>query len=116
MALTFIKTKKHAFIVNTVNDRLRENMNIIYGRDIHLYAQLVITDSNPKGTMKYSDYYSSNPIQVCNKNDIIEQRELNENEIDIYERITNNSKLTKANHEYLKNNFFSKVNSSKQKI
>lgn len=109
MTLTFIKTQKHAFIVDVVEDALRKNLGIVYGRDIHLYAQLVITTNNPRGTMKFTDYYSSTPTQVCNQRDVIEQRELNNDENDIYNRLTNHRKLSKANREYLKKYFFSEI-------
>lgn len=115
MAISFIKTKKRAFIIDTVASSLRERLSIIYGRSIYLYAHLVITDSNPKGTMTYTDYYSDTPVNICNKEDIIEQRPLNEVEQDIYERLTSHRKLIKANREYLKQNFYSVIDSTTKK-
>ena len=115
MALTFIKTHQHAFVVDTAPDEFRKKLNMIFGRSVYLYAQLVITDSNPKGVMTYSDYCNPVPVQICDKKDIVEQREPNEIEIDIFNRISRNRKLIKANREYLKENFYSKIDSRQVK-
>ena len=39
MALKLIKTKNAAFVVDEVQDDVREKMGILFGRAIHLYAK-----------------------------------------------------------------------------
>jgi hypothetical protein len=74
MALKLIKTKNAAFVVDEVQDDVREKMGILFGRAIHLYAKRVPTAANPKGVM-YSDYFSNQAVQVCRKefNDVREK-------------------------------------------
>ena len=52
----------------------------MFGRAIHLYAKRVPTAANPKGVMQYSDYFSNQAVQVCRKDNIVEDRPVNEAE------------------------------------
>ncbi|MCD5568023.1 hypothetical protein LOB20_08505 [Lactobacillus delbrueckii subsp. lactis] len=74
MALKLVKTKNAAFVVDEVQDNVREKMGILFGRAIHLYAKRVPTAANPKGVMQYSDYFSNQAVQVCRKDNIVEDR------------------------------------------
>ena len=105
MSLIFIRTFNNAYIVNTSQDRLRDNMGIIFGRAIRLYAQRVVTVANSNGTIKYTEYFSNNNIQVCKKDDVVEQRNLTEQEQHIYDRLSTGRKLLKADRHYLLDNF-----------
>lgn len=80
MALKPIKTKNAAFVVDEVQDDVREKMGILFGRAIHLYAKRVPTVANPKGVMQYSDYFSNQAVQVCRKDNIVEDCSVNEAE------------------------------------
>lgn len=80
VALKLIKTKNAAFIVDEVQDDVREKMGILFSRAIHLYAKRVPTVANPKGVMQYSDYFSSQVVRVCRKDKIVEERAVNEAE------------------------------------
>lgn len=62
MALKLIKTKNAAFVVDEVQDDVREKMGILFGRAIHLYVKRVPTAANPKGVMQYSDYFSNQAV------------------------------------------------------
>lgn len=73
MALKLIKTKNAAFVVDEVQDDVREKMGILFGRAIHLYAKRVPTAANPKGVMQYSDCFSNQAVQVCWK-DMLERQ------------------------------------------
>lgn len=112
MALEFIKTKRSAYIVNTAENSSRDQMEIIYGRAIHLYADRVITDKNPSGVMKYTDYITDNNVQVCKTTDVIERRPLTDEEQQIYDRLSSNRKLLKSNRDYLTANFYSSQSST----
>lgn len=105
MALELIETDQMSFIVDTVSDELRESMGMVFGRSIWLRAQKVVTPANENGTMVYSDYFNNQPVQVCKAADVVNRRELNDDEFDIYQRLSTGRKLVKANREYLINNF-----------
>ena len=65
MALKLIKTKNAAFVVDEVQDDVREKMGILFGRAIHRHPSLrqrVPTAANPKGVMQYSDYFSNQAV------------------------------------------------------
>lgn len=105
MALILIRTDKHSFVVDESRDALHERMGQIYGRSVHLFAARIVTPGNPKGTMSYSDYCSDVPIPVCNNSDIVEKREANQQENNIFNRLLTGRKLLKADKEYLYQNF-----------
>lgn len=105
MAVKLIKTKGAAFIVDEVPDGLRERMGIIFGKVIHLYAKRVFTLGNSKGVMQYSDYYSPQEIQVCKKENITEERLLNDEELLIYQKLSSGKTLDSNDREYLRNNY-----------
>ena len=44
----------------------------------------VPTVANPKGVMQYSDYCSNQAVQVCRKDNIVEERPVNEAENKIF--------------------------------
>lgn len=51
MALKLIKSKNASFVVDEVQDDVREKMGILFGRAVHLYVKRVSTAANPKGVM-----------------------------------------------------------------
>lgn len=106
MALELIETKQMSFIVDTVHDDLRENMGMVFGRSIWLRAQRVITPANETGTMVYSDYFNDQPVQICKESEVVVRRELNDDELDIYQRLSTGHKLVKENRDYLTDNFW----------
>ena len=108
MALILIRTNKHSFVVDESNDALHERMSQVYGRSVHLFATRIVTPGNPKGTMSYSYYCSDVLIPVCNNSDIVEKREANQQESDIFNRLLAGRKLLKADREYLSHNFIEK--------
>lgn len=105
MALKLIKTKNAAFVVDEVQDDVREKMGILFGRAIHLYAKRVPTAANPKGVMQYSDYFSNQAVQVCWKDNIVEDRPVNEAENKIYQELSTGQSLDKDDREYLRDNY-----------
>lgn len=105
MALKLIKTKNAAFVVDEVQDDVREKMGILFGRAIHLYAKRVPTAANPKGVMQYSDYFSNQAVQVCRKDNIVEERPVNEAENKIYQELSIGQGLDKDDREYLRDNY-----------
>ena len=105
MALKLIQTKRFSFIVDTVPDELREKLGFVFGRSIWLRAERVTTPSNPKGTINYSDFFNSVPQQICKVENVVSERALNEDELDIYQRLSSGRKLVKANRDYLQKNF-----------
>ncbi|QGT62027.1 hypothetical protein [Lactobacillus delbrueckii] len=105
MALKLIKTKNAAFAVDEVQDDVREKMCILFGRAIHLYAKRVPTAANPKGVMQYSDYFSNQAVQVCRKDNIVEDRPVNEAENKIYQELSTGQGLDKDDREYLRDNY-----------
>ena len=66
--------------MDEVQDDVRDKMSILFGRAIHLYAKRVPTTANPKGVMQYSDYFSSQVVRVCRKDNFVEERAVNEAE------------------------------------
>ena len=104
MALKLVKTKNAAFVVDEVQDNVREKMGILFGRAIHLYAKRVPTAANPKGVMQYSDYFSNQAVQVCRKDNIVEDRPVNEAENKIYQELSTGQSLDKDDREYLRDN------------
>lgn len=105
MVVKLIKTKRTSFIVDEVPDELREKMGIIFGKAIHLYAKRVATPANPKGVMQYSDYFSSQAIQVCKRDNITEERLVNDEERAIYQKLSTGKMLDDTDREYLRNNY-----------
>lgn len=101
MTLMLIKTHQHAFIVNTVDNEDAAHMTEIFGNKIHLFAKRIFTPGNPHGTMIYSDHYSSTPVVVCKKSDVVFHRPLNAEERDIYNKLSHDSNLGRPNREYL---------------
>lgn len=95
MALKHIKTKNAAFVVDEVQDDVIVKMRIFFGRAIHLYAKRVLTATNPKGVMQYSDYFSNQAVQVCRKDNIVEDRPVNEAENKIYQELSTGQALIK---------------------
>lgn len=81
---------------------LEKKMGILFGRAIHLYAKRVPTAANPKGVMQYSDYFSNQAVQVCRKDNIVEDRTVNEVENKIYQELSTGQGLDKDDREYLK--------------
>ncbi|WP_241687505.1 hypothetical protein [Lactobacillus delbrueckii] len=71
---------------------------------IHLYAKRVPTAANPKGVMQYSDYFSNQAVQVCRKDNIVEDRPVNEAENKIYQELSTGQGLDKDDREYLRDN------------
>lgn len=105
MALKLVKTKNAAFVVDEVQDNVRDKMGILFGRAIHLYAKRVPTAANPKGVMQYSDFFSKQAIQVCRKDNIVEDRPVNEAENKIYQELSTGQRLDKDDREYLRDNY-----------
>lgn len=105
MALKLVKTKNAAFVVDEVQDDVREKMGILFGRAIHLYAKRVSTAVNSKGVMQYSDFFSNKAIQVCRKDNIVEDRPVNEAENKIYQELSTRQSLDKDDREYLRDNY-----------
>lgn len=83
---------------------LEKKMGILFGRAIHLYAKRVPTAANPKGVMQYSDYFSNQAVQVCRKDNIVEDRPVNEAENKIYQELSSGRGLDKDDREYLRDN------------
>ena len=63
------------------------------------------TGVNPKGVMQYSDYFSNQPVQVCRKENIVEERPVNEAETKIYQELSTGQGLEKDDREYLRDNY-----------
>ena len=84
---------------------LEKKMGILFGRAIHLYAKRVSTAANPKGVMQYSDYFSNQAVQVCRKDNIVEERPVNEAENNVYQELSTGQGLNKDDREYLRNNY-----------
>lgn len=82
-----------------------EKMDILFGRAIHLYAKRVPTAANPKGVMQYSDYFSNQAMQVCRKDNIVEERSVNEIENKIYQELSTGQGLDKDDRDYLRDNY-----------
>lgn len=106
MTLKLVKTKHTAFIVDEVSDELRENMGILFGRELRLYARRVKTTSNPKGVMEYSNYFSNQAVQVCQKENIIEERPVNEKENKIFQELSVGQSIDAEDREYLRSKYF----------
>lgn len=104
MALKLIKSKNASFVVDEVQDDVREKMDILFGRAVHLYAKRVPTAANPKGVMQYSDYFSNQAVQVCRKDNIVEDHPVNEAENKIYQELSTGQGLDKDDREYLRDN------------
>ena len=94
--------------MDEVQDDVREKMGILFGRAVHLYAKRVPTAANPKGVIQYSDYFSSQAVQVCRKDNIIEERPVNEAENKIYQELSTGQGLDKDDREYLRANYSEK--------
>lgn len=106
MDLTYLKTHNgNSYIVNIVQDELRERLQIVFGYSLRLYCEHIITDKNTKGTDYYSNYINSSPVQLCFSADIIDSRKAKDEEIVIYNMINNGTKLSSTEHDYLKNNY-----------
>ncbi|MDF4030492.1 hypothetical protein [Lactobacillus delbrueckii] len=84
---------------------LEKKMGILFGRAIHLYAKIVSTAANPKGVMQYSDFFSNQAIQVCRKDNVVEDRPVNEAENKIYQELSTGQSLDKDDREYLRDNY-----------
>lgn len=104
MVLKHIKMKNAAFVVDEVQDDVRVKMRIFFGRAIHLYAKRVPIAANPKGVMQYSDHFSNQAVQVCRKDNIVEDRPANEAENKIYQELSTGQSLDKDDREYLRDN------------
>ncbi|GHN17317.1 hypothetical protein ME782_17780 [Lactobacillus delbrueckii] len=91
--------------MDEVQDDVREKMGILFGRAVHLYAKRVPTAANPKGVMQCSDYFSNQPVQVCRKEIIVEERPVNEAENKIYKELSTGQGLEKDDREYLRDNY-----------
>lgn len=54
--------------------------------------------------MQYSDYFSNQAVQVCRKDNIVEDRPVNEVENKIYQELSIGKILDKDDREYLRDN------------
>ena len=80
-------------------------MGILFGRAIHLYAKRVSTAANPKGVMQYSDYFSNQAVQVCRKDNIVEERPVNEAENKIFQEFLTGQGPDKDDRDNLRDNY-----------
>lgn len=55
--------------------------------------------------MQYSDYFSNQAVQVCRKDDIVEELPVNEAENKIYQDLSTGQGLDKDDREYLRDNY-----------
>lgn len=55
--------------------------------------------------MQYSDYFSNQAMQVCRKDNIVEERLVNEAENKIYQALSTGQDLDKDDCEYLRDNY-----------
>lgn len=107
MDLIYVRTKNNnSFVIETVQDDLRERLHMLFGYSIRLYCEHIITDMNQKGTDYYTDYINSSPVQICSQEDVIEQRAATDIESSIYNIVKSEEKLSKSDHEFLKNYFY----------
>ncbi len=84
---------------------LEKKNGYLVRQSIHLYAKRVPTAANPKGVMQYSDYFSNQAVQVCRKDNIVEDRPVNEAENKIYQELSTGQGLDKDDREYLRDNY-----------
>ena len=79
--------------------------DIMYGINVHLYCNKVLTDKNQSGTYNYTTFIGDVPVKVCLVSDIIEIREANDIENSIYNTLSNKNDLNNRQKGYLKSNF-----------
>lgn len=103
MALKLIRTKKYSFIVD-IDKAQTAKSNIIIGNYTPFQCRKSF-DKKGKRIFLYDLLWSDIPLQVCEKVDVIEYRNLNQIEQNIVKNIQKKIPLNREQHTYLKDNF-----------
>lgn len=89
-------------VFKEIKDKFSNNLEIVYGIGVSLYANHVITEKS--NSWEFSSF-CTDPVKLFNLSDIIDKRPANPNEITIFNKLFDNKKLDKVDKEYLKNNY-----------
>ena len=101
-------TSGNTFLYNEVPNKIFDNLNIIFGTVVALYAHLTKTSQNPRGTWSYTNSISKN-IPLFNKADIVSKITVTPEDTAIYETLAHGNKLNSKQKLYLQNNYPSEL-------
>lgn len=109
LKLIYIKSiNNHQYIVQEMPDTLRNKMQILYGYCYHITAiKRWVQNKKTKEWYKvltYNTYIAPKPIQICSLKNIVEKRNANRFERNLYFACKNKDKLSAEQRKYILQN------------